>query len=173
MHKILRSNKYHMNDDSTNLDRLNDLALPPEVPWLPPASGWYIVLACFLLIGLQLCWRAWTTWKADAYRRESLRHLSAATNVAAISEILRRTALAVAPRSAIAELSGAAWPDWLSQQCPEPLPEVAKRQLTAGVHGAPASANQADTIKSLREYASHWILYHQARLHANTDEAAG
>ena len=97
MHKILCSDSYHMNEDSTNLDRLNDRALPPEVPWLPPAPGWYVVLACLLVIGLRFCWRAWKRWKADAYRRESLRPLSAAPNVAAISEILRRTALAVAP----------------------------------------------------------------------------
>lgn len=150
-----------MNEDLTNLDRLNDLALPPEVAYLPPAPGWYVVMAVLVCAGLWLAWRAWKNWQANAYRRAAIDQLTAASSVAAISEVLRRTALAVVPRSAIAGLSGAAWPDWLSKHCPEPLPESAKQQLVTGVYGVSDSVNQTNDMNSLRDYAAVWIRKHQ------------
>ena len=156
-----------MQADLTNLDRLNDLALPPEVAWLPPAAGWYVVLTCLLLTAGWLAGRAIKKWKAAAYRRQALYLVSTADNVAALAEILRRTALAAAPRSTIADLSGAAWPDWLSQHYAAPLPAAVRQQLTTGVYSPQTTSSQPDAINALREYAVQWIKHHQVQQHAH------
>jgi len=110
-----------MTNSAASLDRLHDIVLPPEVPWWPLAPGWYVVLGIGLVLVLVLVHRAWERWRANAYRRAARRELVSAQDAAAIGELLRRTALAIAPRTVIAEKTGSAWLDWLAQQCPEPL----------------------------------------------------
>lgn len=145
-------------NDSTSLDRLHDLALPLEVPWWPPAPGWYVVIALSLTAASWLALRLWRRWQANAYRRAALKELQALDTPAAIAELLRRTALAIAPRPVIAELTGPAWLDWLARQCGEPLPENVREQLTDGVYGRTTSGSN---LNKLREYATHWISRHR------------
>jgi hypothetical protein len=148
-----------VNETATSLERLHDVALPDPVPWWPPAPGWYLVAtALVLLLGL-IAWRRWRRWRAVAYRREALRALAAARDAAGIAEVLRRTALAVAPRTEIAALGGTSWPDWLANRCPRPMPAAVRTQLARGVYGrgeAPAE------VAALREYAALWIAQHAA-----------
>jgi hypothetical protein len=143
--------------DPASLDRLHDIALPPEVPWWPLAPGWYAVIALVLAAAVWLSCRAWKRWRSDAYRRAALQELKSLQTAAAIAELLRRTALAIAPRPVIAELTGSAWLDWLARQCDEPLPENVRDQLTAGVYGNATSEND---LSKLREYATRWITCH-------------
>ncbi|MFM2198767.1 MAG: hypothetical protein RLZZ505_2199 [Verrucomicrobiota bacterium] len=144
-------------NDSTSLDRLHDLALPPEVPWWPPAPGWYVAIALILVLLTLTIFRAVRRWQANAYRRAALHELKSLETPAAIAELLRRTALAVSPRPLIAELTGPAWPDWLTAHCPEPMPELVRTQLTAGIYQAP-SANP--NLAPLKTYATRWITHH-------------
>jgi hypothetical protein len=146
-----------MNDSATSLDRLHDLALPPAVPWWPLAPGWYVVLALLIIILIFLSIRFVSRYRANAYRRAAARELAALENPAAIAELLRRTALAIAPRPVIAEKTGTAWLDWLASQCPEAMPESVRTQLTAGVYGRIAG----DELGALRDYAARWIAFHQ------------
>jgi hypothetical protein len=153
---------HHMNDDSTSLDRLHDLALPPEVSWWPLAPGWYVVLSVLLLIVLRVSWQAWARWKANAYRREALQQLAEAEDSSPVAEILRRTALAIALRSEIAELTGDDWLNWLSDRCPRPLPADAGKLLVAGVYCARNSADDSiRSVKALKDYAMCWIKEHE------------
>lgn len=146
-----------MNEPATSLDRLHDLVLPPAVPWWPPAPAWYVVLALALVAGAWMTFRAWKRWRSNAYRREALRELASLESSAAIAELLRRTALVIAPRSVIAEKTGTSWLAWLAAQFPEPMPDTVRAQLTTGVYGPPAAGQEFGT---LRDYASRWIAHH-------------
>jgi hypothetical protein len=148
-----------MTPDPASLDRLHDLVLPPAVPWWPPAPGWYGVLFLLAFGVAWLAWRFWKRWRANGYRRAARRALTAAQSAPAIAELLRRTALAMAPRPVIAEMSGGAWLDWLSAQCPTPMPDGVRRLLTAGIYGRPAADPD---LGVLRDYTARWIARHRA-----------
>lgn len=148
-----------MNESDTSLDRLHDLVLPPAVPWWPPAPGWYVVIALALVAAAWMAIRSWKRWQSNAYRREAARELASLESSAAIAELLRRTALAIAPRSEIAEKTGTAWLDWLSAQLPEPMPDAVRVQLTSGVYRASSGSQE---LSSLRDYAARWIARHQS-----------
>lgn len=147
-----------MTPDPTSLDRLHDLVLPPDVPWWPPAPGWY---ALFVLLALAYAWLALRRWqhrRADAYRRAALRELAGPRDATAVAELLRRTALAVVPRPVVAGMTGRTWTDWLAAQCPEAMPDPVRSQLYTGVYGRP-SADQ--DLAMLRAYAACWIARHR------------
>jgi hypothetical protein len=145
-----------MNEPATSLDRLHDLVLFPSVPWWPPAPGWYGVLALLVLAVAWLAWRFWKRRQANAYRLAALRELAYLEDAAAIGELLRRTALAMAPRPMIAEKTGFAWLEWLAAQHAEPMPDPVRTHLTSGVYGRPTQ----DDLKELRDYAGRWISRH-------------
>jgi len=150
-----------MNEPATSLDRLHDIALPPAVAWWPPAPGWYVVIALVLVAAAWMMLRGWERWQSNAYRREAARELASLDSCAAIAELLRRTALAIAPRPVVAEKTGTAWLDWLAAQCPEPMPDTVRTQLTAGVYGPPAASHE---LNVLRDYAARWITRHRQTL---------
>ena len=152
--------------DPASLDRLHDIALPPEVPWWPLAPGLYAVIALVLAAAVWLSCRAWKQWRSNSYRRAALQELKSLQTAAAIAELLRRTALAIAPRPVIAELTGSAWLDWLARQCDEPLPENVRDQLTSGVYGRPTSDND---LYKLREFATRWITLHNTETTSTTE----
>ena len=147
-----------MIEDATSLERLHDLALPPDVPWWPLALGWYVVLAALLITGGYFTYRSWNSWRARAYRRSALSELESACSPTEIAELLRRSALAITPRAAIAGMSGADWLDWLASQSPQPLTDEVRQLLTVGVYGQ-ASNSPAD-LAALRSFAAGWIRTH-------------
>ena len=152
-----------MNDDPTSLERLHDLALPSDVSWWPLAAGWYVVFALLLLVAIRFLWHARVKWKANAYRREALVQLAGASDVAAVAEILRRAALVFSPRNSIADLSGEAWVNWLSDRCAEPMPQDVREQLVKGLYQRRAGGSDAThSLAVLKDYASHWIQEHTA-----------
>ena len=146
-----------MNDEATSLDRLHELVLPPPVPWWPPAPGWYALLAIIALAIMAWAVPRWFRWRANAYRRTALRELNSAHTIPAISEVLRRAALCIAPRSTVAALTGAKWPEWLAETSPDPIPNQVKDQLASGIY----SPDNASDLEALRSYASNWILHHR------------
>jgi hypothetical protein len=105
---------------------LRDLHLPEAVGWWPPAPGWWLLLGLVLLAVLLLLHKAWVRWRADAARRIALKELARlerswrdAPNpvllATRLSELLRRTMLAYAPRKDVAGLTGRAWLQWLDR----------------------------------------------------------
>ncbi|MEM8868006.1 MAG: DUF4381 domain-containing protein [Verrucomicrobiota bacterium] len=151
-----------MSEDPTSLDRLNDIALPPEVAWWPLASGWYVVFGVAVIVVLVFSYRAFLKWQADAYRRAALRELSSVENISGIAELLKRTALATTSREVIAEMSGSVWLDWLKQTCDEPMPDHVREQLKFSAY-KPDTADSS--IDELRAYAGNWIRRHSLPLH--------
>ena len=147
-----------MTEPPTSLERLNDLVVPPPAPWWPLALGWNIVLVVALLLALAFLYRGFKHWRANAYRRAALHELATLENPAEIAALLRRTALAIAPREIVAEKTGTAWLDWLTGLYYEPMPPAVRHQLTEAVY-APTSGE--NSITALRDYASSWIARHR------------
>lgn len=110
-----------MPDDPASLDKLQDIFLPPPIGWWPLAPGWYLVAAAVFALAAWLALRFWRNRQSSAYRRAALSELqrieqawrsrpgSGSSLSSDLAELLRRTALAGAPRVRIAALSGAAW----------------------------------------------------------------
>ena len=111
---------------------LRDLHLPEPISWWPLAPGWWVVIA-LVLIGLGYLLRQWLRARArGAARRYALRrladieqayaeHNNPVTFGASLSELLRRTMLAYAPRSNVAGLTGDEWLQWLDRDLAQPV----------------------------------------------------
>jgi hypothetical protein len=147
-----------MNEAATSLDRLHDIVLPPDVPWWPLAPGWYGLLAVALVLLCWLTFRHWQSWRANAYRRAALRELAATNNAAGVAEILRRTALVIAPRADVAHKTGNDWLNWLESRGGGVLSAEIREDLTRGVY---ARTTDERDISRLRDYAARWISSHR------------
>jgi hypothetical protein len=132
--------------------------MPHEVSWWPLAPGWFVLIGIVLLASLFLIQRLWKRWQGNAYRRAALRELDAADNATAVAEILRRTALAFAPRDEIAAKTGTSWIEWLASRSPEEMPTIVRDQLSNSIYAAPC---KEPLINDLRDYARAWILHHK------------
>lgn len=115
-----------MNPDPTSLDRLHDIIAPPPVPWWPPATGWYWVIALLFAFGIYFAAKRFVYWQHNAYRREALaewhRHNALLSNpttctnaLMGMAELLKRTALSAFPRPQVAALTGREWLAFLDQ----------------------------------------------------------
>ena len=106
------------------LDQLRPYAEPPPVSMAPATWAW-AVLALLLLAALALALRAYLRHRrATAWRRAALAELAALAPsleagdpdaLGALQTLLRRVALATAPRAEVAGLSGAAWAEFLDR----------------------------------------------------------
>lgn len=110
---------------------LRDLHLPETVGWWPLAPGWWVVIAlalagCLYLLRIYLNKR-----RRGAARRHALKQLTRLTAdfeehgdvvafSSALSELLRRTMLAYAPRKEVAGLTGDEWLAWLDRDLDQP-----------------------------------------------------
>lgn len=111
---------------------LRDLHLPDAVSWWPLAPGWWVLIA-LALIGLAFLVRAWLKIRArGAARRYALRQLNEIVAEyeerknpvefgVQLSELLRRTMLAYAPRLDVAGLTGDAWVERLDEGLAQPV----------------------------------------------------
>ena len=110
---------------------LRDLHLPEATGIWPLAPGWWFVIGIVLVLFSIWSWQMWVAYRAGALRRHALRQLDRlyagyqqdGNPVAfgnAVSELLRRTMLAYAPRQEVAGLTGEAWLDWLDEDLPIP-----------------------------------------------------
>ena len=110
---------------------LRDLHLPEAIGWWPLAPGWWLLIALgVVLLGYLL--RAYLRTRArGAARRHAMRqldeltaeferHHDAVAFSSGLSELLRRTMLAYAPRHEVAGLTGDAWLEWLDRDLDQP-----------------------------------------------------
>jgi len=105
---------------------LRDLHLPEAVGWWPLAPGWWALLGMLaVLLGYYL-YRGYLRWRGNAARRIALRELARIQRdyrqgvdeislAIELSELLRRTMLAYAPRHEVAGLTGEGWLRWLDR----------------------------------------------------------
>jgi hypothetical protein len=147
-----------MKDDVSRLAGLHDIVEPPPVPWWPPAPEWYVLVSIGACLLAWVALRRWRRWRSEAYRRSALRELESANTAVAVAEVLRRTALSILPRAAIASLTGTEWAARLEKTSPDDLPNQVRSQLAGGVYREPGAA--AD-VTALRDYAACWIRHHR------------
>lgn len=133
---------------------LRDLHLPETIGWWPLAPGWWFVIAAVAIIAILLLRRWMQRRSLAAARRHALRkfdrarrayadHGSAVALGIELSELLRRTMLAYAPRADIAGLTGDAWLAWLDRDLPKShFREGAGRVLLDLPYRDPATAEQ-------------------------------
>lgn len=133
---------------------LRDIRLPPEPPLWPPAPGWWAVLA---LLALVLAAVVWLVRRRRRVRRAALAELrrlevrwrqdgDAAALARGLSILLRRVALATAPRREVAGLTGAAWLAWLG------LPDDPGRLLLTLPYGGPGAERAGDLLAAVRRW---------------------
>ncbi|TWT68929.1 DUF4381 domain-containing protein [Crateriforma conspicua] len=159
-----------MNETSTSLDRMHDILQPADVPWWPPAPGWYVVMALMSAIIVWAMFRWWQRYQADAYRRSALAELKHATTVADVSAVLRRAALAVNDRTLIAGLTGTTWAQWLADSAPVAMPQVVRVALTQGIYGRESGSD--DALTASVHYAEDWVRQHTAVSSASMSKRA-
>ena len=147
-----------MNFDPASLGNLRDIVIPEPVSWWPPAPGWWVVILVGCLLAALAAWRGWSRWRANAYRREALSKLERAESIAAVANLLKRTALGAYPRSSVASLTGDAWCRFLTESSLEPMPPDVSEALTRGLF----RDGVADASDSLRSYAVSWIRKHRS-----------
>lgn len=105
---------------------LRDLHLPELIGWWPLAPGWWFLIALATAGFVYLLYQSFAKWRRNASRRVALRELARIqaefkegvdeTSLAIeLSELLRRTMLAYAPRNEVAGLTGSSWLEWLDQ----------------------------------------------------------
>lgn len=103
---------------------LRDLHLPEAIGWWPLAPGWWFLILVVVAAIVYLSYRSVRKWRRNAMRRVALRELSRIqkeyrvgvdeiTLAIELSELLRRTMLAYAPREEVAGLTGDRWLHWL------------------------------------------------------------
>ncbi|MDP3704425.1 MAG: DUF4381 domain-containing protein [Legionellaceae bacterium] len=102
------------------LAHLHDIHLPTPIHWWPLAPGWYLVIGLIMLIGLSLMYVTYRRYAYGQARRQALQALTdceskhqhnpnSQRSTAAVSELLKRVALAYYPREQVAGLQGDAW----------------------------------------------------------------
>lgn len=153
-----------MSEDPADLSRLADIVVPPPVPWWPPAAGWWILGAGLVIALALLAGMALRHHRRNAYRRAALAELDAigavadAAGAAAVSAILKRTALVAYPRAEVAGLTGDGWLAFLDRS-------AATADFVAGpaaglaraVTGAPVGDGAA-----ILAAARRWVTHHRA-----------
>jgi len=110
---------------------LRDLHLPEMVGWWPLAPGWWIAFGLLLIVLGFVLQRYIERRARNAARRHALQqldelltqyeaHRNPVSFCAAVSELLRRTMLAYAPRKNVAGLTGEEWLAWLDRDLAHP-----------------------------------------------------
>ncbi len=110
---------------------IRDLHLPEAIGWWPLAPGWWVLIAlaaAALFVLLRRLGRAYARGAArrhalrqlEMYSKEYLTHLDGVLFGTQLSELVRRTMLAYAPRSEVAGLTGEEWLAWLDRDLDTP-----------------------------------------------------
>lgn len=161
---------------ATVAGELQELPLPLPVSYAPQTWGWGVLAGIVTLLAAYGVWRAWRRYRRNRYRREALAALDALSRqlardtsapgareqaVAGLAVVLKRTALAAWPATAVASLQGDAWCAFLNRT--RGKFDAAQTQWLAMASYAPAGALSAvapDVVDRLFIQARQWIRDH-------------
>jgi len=151
-----------MSSDPGDLARMADLALPPAVPFWPPAAGVWIVGGAVAGIMAIAGWRALQRYRADAYLRTAVAELDASlpaspsgTEAAeTVSAVLKRAAMVAYGRERVAALTGPAWISFIAQTAP---PAAHTDALAASLERLFATRGGAGETAALVAQAKTWL----------------
>ena len=159
-----------MSGDPASLERVHDIVTLAPVSWWPLAPGAWAVISILVLAAAVAAILYYLRWRKDAYRRAALLILErSTTSPAALSELLKRTALATFAREDVAPLCGDEWVAFLNRQTPSPLfDESLSRSLIKVTYQPLSSSSAARTAvndgseeEALERAAQRWILHHR------------
>lgn len=98
------------------IDLLEPVPEPAPISMVPQTMGWVWLGLLLLVICAALIWMLVRRWRRDAYRRAALAELGkTAQDASSLARLVRRTALAAYPRSAVASLFGDSWLTFLDE----------------------------------------------------------
>jgi hypothetical protein len=156
------------------VEGLHDIVVPDPVAFVPQTVGWFLLLA-LLLAAVAWGWRRYARHRAaNLYRRQALRELDGLVaaleqkggrhHVAArLPELLKRVALHLQPRPAVAALTGPAWLAQLDRMYGgDGFTNGPGRLLPALAYGTPAfisGVSRAD-IDALMRLSRDWVRKH-------------
>ena len=139
-----------------NLPELRDIHVPDGVSAFPPAYGWWVVVALFLLAELFLLLRRASK---KLYARRLLQNITSSSPVNAavqMSEILRRICVYKYPEAAA--LSGRAWLDFLNAHAGTALSgQAAELLINAPYVPADTESYRSADLEALRRFCYAWI----------------
>jgi len=158
-------------------EQLRDIHGIQDVPWWPPAPGWWLLAGAILLLGV-LAWRFRTalrlripplpvfhlgSWRWDAARQ--LRALKARASsqdlkqtAGELSELVRRIAMARLGREACAGLTGESWLSWLAGNDPKGFDWSDRgRLLLEAPYAPPGAQGFGQDILTLIDAAHEWV----------------
>ncbi len=158
---------------AADLANLADIVLTQPPPWWPLAPGVWIVAAALVAALAVALWRCLRRYQANAFLRRAAVELDAvaartwpdaAAMETAVSSILKRVALVVYGRGQVAELTGAAWMEFLARTTPagRAPPRFTAPPLAAGDEPASVSA-PVDGKSALVAAARGWLHARRAR----------
>jgi Domain of unknown function (DUF4381) len=156
------------------LDQLHPLLQPEPPSWAPQTAGWLVLGALLAMGATWTLWRAARRWHAKRYRRQALAELhylrqqlqspdARAAAARRLPELVRRLALAHAPRDQVAGLQGADWLNWLDRSLPgtgHAFSQGAGRSLVDWAY-RPADDLPWDELEPLLALLAQWIRQHQ------------
>ncbi len=140
---------------------LRDIHLPQAVGWWPLAPGWWILIALAVAGLAYVLYRQYKKWRWNAARRIALSELArirteyeqgadALLLAKELSELLRRSMLAYAPRGEMAGLTGEHWLAWLDRGLDDrPFTEGSGRNLESLPYRRPASVGDDEDVSGL------------------------
>jgi len=156
------------------LDQLHPLMQPAPPSWAPQTAGWLVLGVIVVAVVIWALWRAARRWHARRFRRQALAELhhlrqqlqSPDTREAAarrLPELVRRLALAHAPREQVAGLQGADWLNWLDRSLPGASHAFSQGAGSSLVDWAyrPAADLPWDELEPLLALLAQWIRQHQ------------
>ena len=115
-------------EDTMQITGLEPIIAPDQVPYWPPAPGWYVVAGVLLFLLLFSLYRLIKRRKSNHYRIQAINILKEIKKVvraeigpkeiSELNQLLKITALAVFPRERVASLNGDDWLEFLEFTCP-------------------------------------------------------
>lgn len=150
------------------LRQMADITLPPPVSMMPATWGWAMLAGLLVLTLVLALWR-WLRRRAqNRYRRDALAEIAVleartdrAQALAALPEIIKRTALAVWPREQVAGLSGEPWVAFLTAHAGKARIEAESLRFLAEAEYRPALAAPDDAaVRRSFDVARQWIEGH-------------
>jgi len=114
------------------LAQLHDIILPEPISTLPIAIGWWILLFLSISLIIGAVWYYRQQRQRNAGKRAALKLLDQISHqykqqtdpkhlLNALSQLLRRTAIAYFPKNKVAGLTGKAWLNFLNQHSETPF----------------------------------------------------
>lgn len=151
-------------DAAALLEQLEDVAAPGAAPWFPPAPGWWVV-AALVLVGLYFAVRFLADRRRQSlYRREASELLEALDQqwqrdhddrayAIAAHQLVRRVAIHVGGRDAVARLTGRRFIDYVNVLSNAALSRRAGEMLSEASYRRSADLD----IDMLRTEVAAWL----------------